>query len=82
MSRTPGPWYAKGTPKAGWFITDRDDRLGHNVLYGLPEATMKANARLAAAAPELLAELKEKICGVDCACCHRARIAIDKAESR
>jgi hypothetical protein len=62
---TPGPWRASKSPKDGWFIVDRDDHLAHNLLYGLPDAELEANARLMAAAPELLALCREALAAVE-----------------
>lgn len=84
---TRGPWRAVMTSD-GWFIVDRDDDLSHNVLYGLPAAELEANARLAAAAPELLAALNELLHASPASgweqknARDRAQAAIAKAEGR
>ena len=96
MSHTPGPWVVAGHP---WNIKSVEpERLVCSAqFYGaLPEprerAEVEANARLIAAAPELLAACKEVVrlndAGVDYTGCMEsqpdwlkaARAAIAKAE--
>jgi hypothetical protein len=88
-AHTPGPWYAvKPTEDVtakqdGWFIVDRADEMGHNVLYGWPDDVLEANALLAAAAPELLQACRDALF----ACAntklrHVLETAIAKAEGR
>jgi ABC-type amino acid transport substrate-binding protein len=70
-AHTPGPWFAvKPTEEVtakqdGWFIVDRADEMGHNVLYGLPDDVLEANAHLMAAAPELLDAARQMIAALD-----------------
>ena len=98
-SHTPGPWEI-GNPERGdhRFYVYCDNALGTAVaatvfehdMTGWPEATRLANARLIAAAPELLEALEiaaERECSSWCAesvgehtkACKRNRTAIAKA---
>lgn len=95
---TPGPWVAHQRPSApieyGHHVTTHDGLTVCNVTYQLPvsidgqvvEATRIANARLIAAAPELLEALKELMVAADRVSAEpvtwlgKARAAIAKAE--
>jgi hypothetical protein len=61
MSHTPGPWHAEIGPQGGYVISD--DERGHTICLRSPwpmrMGESEANARLIAAAPELLAALEE-----------------------
>lgn len=92
MPHTQGPWYFHGREIFG----DGGSISFATVFepsHGLTEQEQRANARLIAAAPELLAALKEvdphnprrsdcneRACG-NCSTC-RARAAIAKAEGK
>ena len=64
---TPGPWWLQADG-AGWYVECTPER-GHSVAYirsevaeddpDTPDAEKKANARLIAAAPELLEALQK-----------------------
>lgn len=57
MTHTPGPWTAEQTDDAGrWFITAGYENIV-SAQYGNPLS--EANARLIAAAPDLLAALRD-----------------------
>lgn len=62
-SHTPGPWSINpkgGTPMVGIDLQDGGELLPIvEVVYGYNNAEAKANARLIAAAPELLEALDE-----------------------
>lgn len=87
---TPGPWRAEiGDENEPWshqwprIVSDEYEVVGTEGLYGDFE-TDCANARLIAAAPELLAALKECVCaletcGKDYRATELARAAIAKA---
>ena len=65
MSHTPGPW------KASEFIGDAGIEIvadGQCIARAYPLLQRDANARLIAAAPELLAALKEARTMLDCDC--------------
>src|SRR6185437_9026955 len=57
---TPGPWTANwstatnGGPERGWFVESESDRYAYGAIAELPDGREEANARLIAAAPELL----------------------------
>lgn len=84
-AHTPGPWTArKHTDTKGWTVS-----AGNSIASVKPRPEAEANARLIAAAPELLEALKE----IREACCSgmgslpaadikRAQAAIEKAEGR
>lgn len=55
MSHTPGPWIPQNVGGKGWFIVTDDDLILALTLKG--DETDEADARLVAAAPELLAAL-------------------------
>ena len=52
---TPGPWHAHGTRVSTWETQDEIDFHGDEVIA---ETGFNANARLIAAAPELLEQCK------------------------
>ncbi len=52
---TPGPWHANGTKVSTWETQDEIDFHGDEVIA---ETGFNANARLIAAAPELLEQCK------------------------
>ena len=54
-THTPGPWYAHGTKVSKWETQDEIDFHGDEVIA---ETGFNANARLIAAAPEMLDALK------------------------
>ena len=54
-THTPGPWYAHGTKVSTWETQDEIDFHGDEVIA---ETGFNANARLIAAAPELLEQCK------------------------
>jgi hypothetical protein len=63
VSHTPGPWIAGPIDKAGWVDIVRDIKDCNHPQWGYPFAACKhfdqeANARLIAAAPELLEALQ------------------------
>jgi Iap family predicted aminopeptidase len=76
---TPGPWTAEHATATRWPRVKAGDRVIANGVAGF------ANARLMAAAPDLLDALREmldaQVCG-PCALCDKARAAIAKAEGR
>lgn len=89
---TPGPWTLDEHPQAGdWIVTaarsSTDDRAIGRVVTWRPE--WRANARLVAAAPDLLAALRdiaddcgwvpEPRTGLERQMAERARAAIAKA---
>lgn len=97
---TPGPWRTEHETSAGhdlWALYAGDRYIGHYTHYGdrhipyvRPNRKAEANARLIAAAPELLGLLEEWTadqteCGCDTAACQgnclpaRSRAAIAKA---
>jgi hypothetical protein len=92
MAHTPGPWeVVRHNHVDGelWLSVNQhaDDAgmkewIAEIKYLTTDEARQWANARLIAAAPELLEQLKDKICAVECACCVTARAAIAKAEGR
>jgi hypothetical protein len=53
---TPGPWYAHGTRISTWETQDEIEFHGDEVIA---ETGFDANARLIAAAPELLEQCRE-----------------------
>lgn len=66
---TPGPWSNSGLNGTNYFIDTQDDRTGGlvsicQVPYDNGEDAV-ANARLIAAAPEMLAALKEVVAYYD-----------------
>ncbi len=66
MNHTPGPWKAVEARKNEWFISSNDIDIARILHNGKPHPdgmrgmnnTMRANARLIKAAPELLSELR------------------------
>lgn len=97
MSHTPGPWRPVKNPfrNEGWFVLAGEGAEGASVSAMIASQSIsqgqfktEADARLIAAAPELLAALKEVIanhCGNDklfCGSCTDARRMIAKAEGR
>jgi hypothetical protein len=65
MSHTPGPWHAEFGPQGGYVISD--DERGHTVCLRSPwpmrMGESEANARLIAAAPDLLSALEALVNG-------------------
>ena len=97
MGHTPGPWRAsEGWPSDLWNV-DMPGRkwsllvARHDEDFDMPVEEVQANARLIAAAPELLAVLRELVL-YDEGCCVlgcygyevllRCKAAIAKAEGR
>lgn len=69
MSHTPGPWIVESGDSTSKFIYDNKGEDGYlgalaTVEHGDPEE-LEANARLIAAAPELLAALETLLASVD-----------------
>jgi hypothetical protein len=58
---TPGDWYAHAGEVATGNVDDHGDRkhIGSFTCNDLPDAEQEANARLAAAAPDLLVAVEE-----------------------
>ena len=74
MKHTPGPWRSSGHPHYQAIISDSptgDERLDeqdHREAYGgylICESVLEANARLIAAAPELLEALEEAVLQIE-----------------
>lgn len=89
MKPTPGPWKVDNRSKSELrVITDYPDEtfIADLCLSGAPEdeiEQVRANARLIAAAPELLAALKQLVNdNLNQANCDIAEAAIAKAEGR
>jgi len=60
MKHTPGPWKQHPYEKKA-IVGDRGDKVTHDIAHICQtgkQATIEANARLIAAAPEMLAALK------------------------
>ncbi len=91
---TPGPWHLGSLPPPGWrYITDSDGDVIAAVAEWCEDGTLhmefknaKSNARLIAAAPELLASLQEmasftvgKVKTIPCGVTTRMMAAIAKA---
>ena len=91
---TPGPWRLEVGVNTGWFDIRGPKGIGDVLLAQRPAwpdraAESVANARLIAAAPELLAVVDRMLlthgCDLppaECADCRDARLAIAKAEGR
>lgn len=82
---TPGPWKVAGPIGAAIWITDESSNNQIAAVYGKSQtAGADANARLIAAAPELLEALKEVVVISDRehTAWIKARAAIAKAEGR
>lgn len=79
-AHTPGPWVVCSAERvrvaAGDFLF-----LQRNPQKALLEER-QANARLIAAAPDLLEAVKSEICSVLCDCCSALRAVVAKAEGR
>ena len=62
MTHTPGPWTIEGTRDSDefWVVKDEGPVCEISQTFGYPDAD-EANARLIAAAPELLAALRDLI---------------------
>lgn len=96
MSYTPGPWRQNGLFIEGGSRPDQRICYAYGAYTDCADAEAKANARLIAAAPELLEALREILAHVEsdttqliagqCTLCHTYRIighaAIAKAEGR
>jgi hypothetical protein len=78
-THTPGPWRVRAGSSCQ-HVVSADGFFSTGCISF--DGRSHANAHLIAAAPELLAELKEKICAVECACCTTARAVIAKAAGR
>jgi hypothetical protein len=76
LTHTKGPW-----TRDGQFIKAGKRIVAEAFTLPEPHLPATANGHLISAAPDLLAELKVRIC-VECACCATARAAIAKAEGR
>ncbi len=87
MSHTPGPWRVNGETVCEMETDDVIAQPGENFSIINPSQTLGANARLIAAAPELLATLEAMLADADTmnepyrneALCETARAAIAKA---
>jgi len=98
MKHTPGPWRECGADKGGcvcgliWSTTADRPVAGIEPrpegFEKMPEGEARANARLIAAAPDLLAALKELVYMIDMhrlavgGCVDEARKAIERAEGK
>ena len=85
MSHTPGPWRYAGRSVAGAFHIGPEEGYSVGIIHHSPDG--EANARLVAAAPDLLAALEECQAEIHIECgltdypsCIRARAAIAKAK--
>ena len=91
---TPGPWVFSAIDSTEGFLVVEKARPQSLVAtvckrngcgWACPHEEPWANARLIAAAPDLLEALREmldaQVCG-DCALCDKARAAIAKAEGQ
>lgn len=58
MNHTPGPWQITKDTTRGEFVTYTKVRDGHDGVIAVMHINEDANARLIAAAPELLAALE------------------------
>ena len=58
-AHTPGPWRAEPRDSGGLSIMAKSDVVAQTNRYGPTLPCVEANARLIAAAPDLLAALKE-----------------------
>jgi hypothetical protein len=72
VTHTPGPWTLEAPEdKAGWTIQGPDEKVAHLYLYGpttggpRTRGEPSANARLIAAAPELLEALQKLVAAID-----------------
>lgn len=99
MKNTKGPWYVNGK-RTGAFSGELHVMAGENygafsicLMQGgqnMERNEQEANARIIAAAPELLDSLKsmvgrfggDGICGLDFECINNARAIIIKAEGK
>lgn len=61
LKHTPGPWRASKNLTPGWFTVTEDK----NSNVGICTVAGEANAKLIAAAPELLRVLKQVRCAMD-----------------
>src|SRR5688572_22997275 len=66
MRHTPGPWVQDPTGDIGWWLIGTAERevaeaRGEDRFSGMTAGEARANARLIAAAPDLLAALKELV---------------------
>jgi hypothetical protein len=96
IKHTPGPWAielpAPGSENPAWILGPEEQGIARVSLWrGLGREQAEANAALMAAAPDLLAALKqalnyientEKEFGETYGCGNAARAAITKAEGR
>lgn len=64
---TPGPWMVLPSVDRGQFciLTALGNRIDVAVTYGFEHTPREANARLIAAAPDLLEALKYAICALE-----------------
>lgn len=82
---TPGPWFAENGDD-DWQIW-HDNGVAHIAVVSRgvePDASGKANAKLMAAAPDLLAACEQSLINHachGCLACRQIRAAIDKAKS-
>lgn len=87
MSRfTPGPWAVRGSAGTSVYLLQNYGFSASGwAIHNVSEAQAQADARLIAAAPDLLAALKEAVEIIDNCTPYdagKARDAIDKAEGR
>jgi hypothetical protein len=81
VGHTPGPWLARESTSGNWMVSD--DNFGETIA----QVKEGANARLIAAAPELLVVLRDMVIGCEMHAIRllghdAARAAIAKAEGR
>ena len=65
MKHTPGPWKSVDIQK-GYLITNSDESYDIAVVRNIGQHDNQANARLIAAAPELMEALYQLIDAADC----------------
>ena len=81
---TPGPWSYLAGDGLAWRPSVQRATEGGFVVVGLSRNREEADAKLIAAAPELLEALKDALCALDCCgkdypAASKARAAIAKA---
>lgn len=80
VAHTPGPWKWFDYPDGRKLLCAEHRAVIH--CADAPISILPADQALLAAAPDLLAALRETICGVPCACCAGRRAVIAQAEGR